>query len=458
LYGDAARLGGFDLAGGRDGDAVEVIALPDDRAEGKFESGGVTRLGAAGQLRPRQRKRAAQRLEKAQEAASLALGAVSSYLESEAELPDFFRKLSETVAGLVGARRAAFWRLSSKGLLSVQAEPFGFTAGSRMSTRTIDLSRDEPALARIVFNDQLEIDDGTCAELDEAWARHGMRGHRNSIAVSWRAGDRRIGALAAYDSRRGFTPDDAWVLRVAAMATGLMWQYREAEAELDVTVGRLEDAMAVRRHLLANVASGGDEARRRFASALHDDSLQLLTAAELQLERIRQDNGSGPHAKRLDDLASTIRKVEDSLRRLLTNVSPDDLGLQVGLNDAIRDRLETLRTHTGIETDVDVRLPADLSDGVESMVFKNIAEALTNVEKHSHATSVKVAAAVIAGGIGVEVADNGTGFVVAESLYVPGHLGLLAMRERAQMAGGWCRIASDPGAGARVEFWVPTNP
>jgi len=117
-----------------------------------------------------------------------------------------------------------------------------------------------------------------------------------------------------------------------------------------------------------------------------------------------------------------------------------------------------LRTHTGIETDVDVRLPADLAEGVESLVFKNIAEALTNVEKHSHATRVRLAAALIAGGIGVEVADNGTGFVVAESLYVPGHLGLLAMKERAQMAGGWCRIASDPGAGARVEFWVPTNP
>src|SRR6266566_9362346 len=124
------------------------------------------------------------------------------------------------------------------------------------------------------------------------WQEHGLRGIRNSIAVSWPAGGRRIGALAAFDSKRGFTNDDAWVLHVAAMATGLVWQYREAEEELDVAVERLEEAIAARRQLLANVASGGDEARRRFASALHDDSLQLLTAAELQLELIRNDSDS----------------------------------------------------------------------------------------------------------------------------------------------------------------------
>ena len=99
---------------------------------------------------------------------------------------------------------------------------------------------------------------GTSAALDSLWKEHGIRGIRNSIAVSWPAGDRRIGSLAAYDSERGFTNDDAWILRVAAMATGLVWQYREAEEELDVAVERLEEAMAARRQLLANVASGAN--------------------------------------------------------------------------------------------------------------------------------------------------------------------------------------------------------
>src|SRR4029077_9437823 len=63
----------------------------------------------------------------------------------------------------------------------------------------------------------------------------------------------------------------------------------QAEEDLDTAHQRLVDADATRRHLLDNVASGGDEARRRFATVLHDDVLQQLTAAELQLERIRMD-------------------------------------------------------------------------------------------------------------------------------------------------------------------------
>jgi signal transduction histidine kinase len=398
----------------------------------------------------------AQRLEKAQRAASIALSAVSSYLEADMDLHGFFGHLAETVAGLVGARRVAFWRLTPTGALVVQRDPFGFPAQSPIQNLKIDLSFEGDGIAeRIVFRDELDLRDGTCPELDALWRENGLRAVRNSIAVSWPAGERRIGALAAYDSKGGFTTDDAWVLRVAAMATGLVWQYREAEEELDVVVERLEDAMVARRQLLANVAAGGDEARRRIASALHDDSLQLLTAAELQLQRIRNDSQESPQRTQLDQLATTIKKVEDSLRRLLTNVSPEALTLPAGLNEAIRDRVESMRVNSGIEPDVDLQVPDDLPHAIESIVFKNVAEALTNVEKHSHAARIRVAAAALDGGVVVEVADDGTGFVVAESMYVPGHLGLLAMKERAQLAGGWCRIVSEPGAGAKVEFWVP---
>ena len=438
---------------------MEVVAtVPDGHRQpgpsGMREPG---RLRAARQIRPRQRMRAGARLEKAQAAASIALEAVSSYLEAEIELPPFFGHLAETVAGLVGARRVAFWCVAPRGLLVLQREPFGFPTQSPIRNLRIELTPDGDGIfERIVFRDELDIYEGTCPALDEFWRRNGVGDLRNSIAVSWPAGGRRIGALAAYDSIRGFTADDAWVLRVVAMATGLVWQYRETEEELDVAVERLEKAMGARRQLLANVAAGGDEARRRFAGALHDDSLQLLTGAELQLERIRNEAAEGKQKAQLDQLAGTIKKVEDSLRRLLTTVSPAAHDLTVGLGVAIRDRIEGMRVYTGIEPDIDLNLPDDLPDDLEAIVFKNVAEALTNVEKHAHAARVRVAATPRDGGLVVEVTDDGTGFVVNESLYVPGHLGLLAMKERAQLAGGWCRMVSEPGAGAKIEFWVPT--
>ncbi len=231
----------------------------------------------------------------------------------------------------------------------------------------------------------------------------------------------------------------------------------QAEEDLDTAHQRLVDADAARRHLLDNVASGGDEARRRFASALHDDVLQQLTAAELQLERIRMDARRTKYAASLDQLRSTIKLVEESLRNLLYNVSPAAQDAHVRLADAIRDWLTALKTHTGIEPDVDLRLPKRIPEAVKSIVYRNVAEAVSNVEKHASATRVGVQAEMVDDGIQVVVSDDGSGFVVAESLYLPGHLGLVAMRERAQLAGGWCRFESEPGTGTTITFWVPNG-
>jgi signal transduction histidine kinase len=437
---------------------VEVVALPADRRSEPSLSNGGQIEAEAGQQRSRPKPRATARLEKAQQAAFIALKAVCSYSEQGAELPDFFSTLGETLARLVKARRIAFWHLGPHRTLSVQPEPFGFPTASPIHGLRIQVSLDGDSVAeRAVFHDDLELVNGTVPELDELWRASGLVGVRNSIAVSWRAGDRRIGTLVAYDSRRGFTPDDVWVLRVVAMATGLMWQYREAEQKLDTSIERLEQAAAARRQLLGNIAAGGDEARRRFASALHDDSLQLLTAAELQLERVQADLDPSKQPAQLDQLKTTLKQVEESLRRLLLNVSPQAIEVPLGLDEAIRTRLESVRTRAGIETDIDLRLPGHLPAAIEAAIFKNVSEAVNNVEKHAVATRVKVSAYPADGGIRVVVSDDGKGFVVAESMYVPGHLGLTAMRERAQLAGGRCRIESEPGAGARVEFWIPIN-
>lgn len=384
-----------------------------------------------------------------------ALGAVASHLDADEEPAIFFGRLGETLASLVGARRVAFWRLGSRGVLSLQPLAFGFGAETPIGEARIQLrsAAGEP-MARAIFEDELELDRGTAPALDALWRDSGIPGIKSSIAAPWRAGDRRIGAVAAYDSRRGFTPNDLWLLRLAAMATGLLWQYKETEDELGATAVRLEEAVAARKRLINNIASGGDEARRRLASALHDDSLQLLTAAALQVERIRAEAQESHQSVKLDQLRNTLAKVEDSLRRLLVNVS-SEVGVSVDLSEAISERLEALRVQSGIEPHVDLRLPADIAPPIQAILLKNMNEALTNVEKHGHATRVVVTAEEVDDGIKVEVVDDGTGFVLAESL--PGHLGLVSMKERSQLAGGWCNFESEPGAGARVEFWVPRN-
>jgi len=402
-------------------------------------------------------ERSGQGPERHQDFALDALAAVASFLDSDEESPQFFCRLGATIADLSRARRVAFWRLGPRGTLSVQPEPHGFADDSPIHRVRLQLGADgKGVVERVVFEDHLDMLRGTSPALDSIWHESGMADVNSSIAAAWVAGERRIGAVAVYDSQHGFTPHDLWVLRLVGMATGLVWQYRESEDELGHTAIRLEEAVATRRHLLNNIAAGGDEARRRFASALHDDSLQLLTGAELQLERMRTESNGGNHVH-LDQLGNTLRKVEDSLRRLLTNVSPEPLQLPGDLREAISERLESMRIRAGIEPHIDVRFGDDVPHAIQAIALKNIGEALNNVEKHARATRVMVAAQTIDGGLRAEVSDDGTGFVVAESVRVPGHIGLVAMRERAQLAGGWCRIQSEPGTGTKIEFWVPLS-
>lgn len=266
------------------------------------------------------------------------------------------------------------------------------------------------------------------------------------------------GAGAPVSGPNGHESDiEATVTRVEQERDRAAARLQQAEEDLGAAQLRLQEADSARRHLLDNVASGGDEARRRFASALHDGALQLLTGAELQLERIRMDARRTKYAADLDQLKATMKGVEESLRGLLYNVSPARVDLHVRLGDSIRDRVAALKSITGIEPELDIRVPDDIPDVVKASAFKNISEALSNVEKHSNATRVSIRAEIVNEGISVVVSDDGIGFVVVESLYLPGHLGLIAMRERAQLAGGWCRLDSEPGTGTRISFWIPTG-
>jgi signal transduction histidine kinase len=123
--------------------------------------------------------------------------------------------------------------------------------------------------------------------------------------------------------------------------------------------------------------------------------------------------------------------------------------------ETIRERIRMLRSLTGAEVEADVDLPDDLSYDYRSMLFRQLTEAIANIEKHASATMVQVHLHKKDAGIHGLVKDNGRGFVVAERERLPGHLGLLALHERALLAGGWSKIESEPGLGTTIEFWLP---
>jgi signal transduction histidine kinase len=242
------------------------------------------------------------------------------------------------------------------------------------------------------------------------------------------------------------------VLQIVGLAAGVVWQLKHSEAELGETVQRLRNVDHARQLLLRNLSGAAERVTRRLASELHDDALQKLTAAELRLERAA---GSSSDTTAVAETRVLLAEVEDSLRKVLFNVRPPALDAKGGLEETIRARADLLRANTGIEVELDYRLNVEPPFEIKTSVYRQINEALTNTEKHAAANLVRVVLQQERGGLYGSITDDGRGFIVAERQHLPGHLGLLALNERALLAGGWCKISSEPGAGTIVEFWVP---
>jgi signal transduction histidine kinase len=402
-----------------------------------------------------ERAQSTTRVEKAHELSVEALLAISMHARPGQNLTDFYERLGESVARLVGATKVLFWQLDENGVLSAVRGGYGVDEAYIAGLRTAPCAPDRDDLqSRVVFKDFVYTaveGDGSpeSARILEAL------GVSSAMSVPWRAGDERLGLLAAYDSTRpgGFSREDAWVLQNAGLAAGLVWQLKLAELDLKATVDRLQKVDAARQLLLKTVSTAVDNERKRFAGQLHDDALQKLTAVELQLQRI--GGSTGPDQQALRQARGLLEQTEDALRRLLFEVRPPALEEPAGLQESIRDRLSILRSLTGIDPELELDLPDGLTYEFKSTIFRQLAEALTNIEKHAGATRVQVRLTASDSGVHGTVEDNGRGFVVAERNNLPGHLGLLAIKERALMAGGWYKIDSQPGLGTRIEFWMP---
>src|SRR5207237_6653898 len=217
---------------------------------------------------------------------------------------------------------------------------------------------------------------------------------QSAIAVPWRAGDQRLGLVAAYDSRRtdGCAREDAWVLQKAGLAAGLVWQLKYAETDLKKTAERLEKVDAARQMLLKNVSTAVDKAHKRIAGDLHDDALQKLTAAELQLQRLHEPNGDAGAV--LSEAQFLLAETEEALRRLLFEVRPPALEVPGGFLETIRERIRILKSMTGAEVETELELPDELSYEFRSMLFRQLTEAMANIERHASATRIRIALSV----------------------------------------------------------------
>ncbi|HEX9124482.1 MAG TPA: PAS domain-containing protein [Actinomycetota bacterium] len=211
-----------------------------------------------------------------------------------------------------------------------------------------------------------------------------------------------------------------------------------------------------RRSLLARLEEAQEEERRRIAADLHDDSIQVISAADLQLQALLGAADDPDLRRGIGEVHETLKLAVDRLRHLLFELRPVTLD-QEGLAAALRAYLEDLRFP--VAWTLDVELTEEPPPDLGAIVFRIAQEAVTNAGKHADAGRLEVRLAGPDGGIGLRVADDGRGFDPGDPEHpTPGHIGLPTMVERAELAGGWCRVTSTPGTGTVVEAWIPFRP
>jgi signal transduction histidine kinase len=211
------------------------------------------------------------------------------------------------------------------------------------------------------------------------------------------------------------------------------------------------------RRAIAEAMLHAEQAERaRIATALHDDTIQVMTASLIALDRLAAAATDERTSSAAQAARATIHDAAERTRRLMFELRPAVL-YERGLAGAIPPIAEEAAREIGADADVEIT-GQRFSNAVEELVYRTLQEAITNARKHSKASRISVRVGVEDDVMVSSVSDDGRGFdlqAAREARQGFLHIGLETMAERVRMAGGDIRIHSAAGQGTEVSFEIP---
>jgi PAS domain S-box-containing protein len=200
-----------------------------------------------------------------------------------------------------------------------------------------------------------------------------------------------------------------------------------------------------------------EQEKSRVARELHDELAQSLTALKMDTILVRDSLAKDPEgsARKLEDMLVMLDASVAATRRIAADLRPlllDDLGLM----PAIEWLVQNFTQRSGIPCELIADEELELPEPYATAVFRIVQESLQNVAKHSKASGVEVSMARIGPEMTLKVQDNGVGFATSTARK-PNSLGLVGLRERAQLLKGSVSIDSVPGRGTTVQARIPVR-
>jgi signal transduction histidine kinase len=363
-------------------------------------------------------------------------------LVEETDLDDLLDLVCRKVRELIGARLALIALPAPEGDLRVAALDAVDGSGPVLQPGH-RLSREGSKTGRVLERRRSTRVDSILddPEVDQDEARR--MGVRTGLYVPLVARGRAIGIVVVHDKLGAdarFSDSDLRLTEIFA-----------ARAAVAVDLSE-----RVARDTVRRVVEAQELERRRLARELHDETGQALTSILLGLKAIRAASTDADAEQAETDVRDLVVQALQDVRALAVELRPSALD-DFGLVPALERLAATFEERSGIRTAIESSLAGErLPPEAETVLYRLVQEALTNVVKHAGAGSVSIVLTRRDGGVSTVVEDDGRGFEAGETR--EGALGLVGMRERLALLGGTLAIESAPGGGTALVAYVPITP
>ena len=217
------------------------------------------------------------------------------------------------------------------------------------------------------------------------------------------------------------------------------------------------------RQLPWRIIEAQETERLRVAREMHDGVNQVIASVKMRLRKVESQVGTlNPAAReilaRCDNLL--VQALEEN-RRIAHNLRPSDLD-ELGLAAACRNFCKEIQARTNLTVKCIIApLGQRLPPAVELNLFRIVQEALTNVEKHAQARTIRLRLSFQGDSVVLRIQDDGRGFAPRRPRAGKGKwrgIGLTNMRERALSSGGTCEVLSTPKKGTTISVRIPCPP
>lgn len=242
---------------------------------------------------------------------------------------------------------------------------------------------------------------------------------------------------------------------VAIGAGFIVNREKKARQRLIALNSQLNENMLEKKRYIKLAGEAQENERLRISRDLHDDSLQLLAAATLDIDQAIRSENPEKIRKNMLRARETLALTSDTIRRYCEELRPILLE-SMGLISAVQWLGKDLESRTQITVEFETLGEGSQIDARDEIhLFRVMQEAFHNIERHSRATSVELLWQLHPDHLQITVTDNGVGMwnfgpAPARSL------GIQGMHERIELLGGTISFESRPGFGTRILLTIPT--